>query len=206
MQEDVEKVNYKESGNSIYYINSVGCEIFISECQLLKDSNYNFENVPKIFYTIRVINIIKNKDQKCFIYCDIRKFLNPVNNHSDRVSLKDKQIANQLEGELNFNFDNVKIKDLSRIEKLLETNIYVYTCNQNLKNRLPIYKSHKCYEKFLDLLLYEEHYMIIKNISRFFSPTDNDKKYFCRNCCNFVFSEKNIMNIYNYVKQIKFEF
>ena len=73
-----------------------------------------------------------------------------------------------LEEELNFNFDNVKIKDLSKIEDLLETNIYVYTCNENLKNRLPIYKSDKCYEKFLDLLLYEEHYMIIKDISRFF--------------------------------------
>ena len=132
MQEDIEKVNFKESGNSIYYINSVGCDIFITECELLKGSNYNFENIPKIFYTSRVINVIKNKDQKCFIYCYIRKFLNPVNNHSDRVLLKDKQIPNQLE-EFNFNFDNVKVKDLSKIEDLLETNIYVYSCNKNLK-------------------------------------------------------------------------
>ena len=132
MQEDIEKVNFKESGNSIYYINFVGCDIFITECELLKGSNYNFENIPKIFYTSRVINVIKNKDQKCFIYCYIRKFLNSVNNHSDRVSLKDKQIPNQLE-EFNFNFDNVKVKDLSKIEDLLETNIYVYTCNKNLK-------------------------------------------------------------------------
>ena len=32
--------------------------------------------------------------------------------------------------------------------------------------------------------------MNIKNVSRFFSPTDNNKKYFCRNCCNFILSEK----------------
>ena len=166
--EDIEKVNFKESGNSIYYINSIGCEIFITECELLKGANYNFEKIPKIFYTNRVINIIKNKDEKCFIYCYIRNCLNPVNNHSDRVSVKDKEIAIRLEEELNFNFDNIKIKGLSRIENLLETNTYVYTCNENFKNRLPIYKSDKNYEKFLDLLLYEEHYMIIKNISRFF--------------------------------------
>ena len=49
-------------------MNSVGCEIFITECQLLKCSNYNFENIPKIFYKSKVISIIKNKDQKCFIY------------------------------------------------------------------------------------------------------------------------------------------
>ena len=68
------------------------------------------------------------------MYCYIRKFLNNVNNHKDRFSLKDKKIVNNFEEELNYNFDNVKIKDLNRIEDLLETNIYVYTCNQNLKN------------------------------------------------------------------------
>ena len=189
MYEDIDKINLKESGKSIYYINSSGCHINISECQLLKGSNYNFEKVPKIFYTSRVINVIKNKDQKCFIYCYIRKYLNNVNNHKDRISLKDKQIVKKLEEELNFNFDDVKIKDLSKIENLLETNIYVYTCDKNLKNRLPVYKSDKCYEKFLDLLLYEEHHMIIINIKRFFYPNEKNKIYFCRNCCNKMYSQ-----------------
>ena len=91
MYEDIEKVNFKESGDSIYYINSVGCEIHISQCQLLKGANYNFENIPKIFYKSKVISITKNKDQKCFIYCYIRKFLNNVDKHQDRVSVKDKR-------------------------------------------------------------------------------------------------------------------
>ena len=190
MYEDIEKINFKKSGDSIYYINSVGCEFHITECELLKGSNYNFEKIPKIFYTSKVISIIKNKDQKCFIYNYIRKFLNPVNKHQDRVSLKDKEFVKKLEEELNFNFDNVKIKDLSKIENLLETNIYVYTCDKNLKNRLPVYKSDKNYEKYLDLLLFEEHYMNIKNISRFFYPDDKNKIYFCRNCCNKFYSDK----------------
>ena len=190
MYEDIEKMNFKESGNSIHCILSAGCEIFITECQLLKGSNYNFENIPKIFYSSRVINVIENKDKKCFIYCYIRKFLNNVNNHKDRISVKDKEIVNKLEEELNFNFDNVKIKDLSKIEDLLETNIYVYTCNENSKNRLPVYKSDKNYEKYLDLLLYENHYMNINNISRFFYPDDKNKIYFCRNCCNKMYSDK----------------
>ena len=190
MYEDIEKVNFKKSGDSIYYINSVGCEFHITECELLKGSNYNFEKIPKIFYTSRVISIIKNKDEKCFIYNYIRKYLNPVNKHQDRVSLKDKEICKNLEDELNFNFDNVKIKDLSRIENLLETNIYVYSCDKNLKHRLPVYKSDKNYEKFIDLLLYEEHYMNIKNITRFFYPDDKNKIFFCRNCCNKFYSDK----------------
>ena len=178
MQEDITKVNFKKFGDSIYNINNVGCDIFILECHLLKGSNYNFENIPKIFYSSKVISVIKNKDEKCFIYCYIRKYLNNVDNHKDRISVKDKEIAKKLEEELNFNFDDVKIKDLNKIENLLETNIYVYNCNINLKNRLPVYKSDKNYEKFLDLLLFENHYMNIVNISRFFYPDEKNKIFF----------------------------
>ena len=118
MQKDITKVNSKKSGDSIYNINNIGCDIFILECELLKGSNYNFENIPKIFHTSRVISIIKNKDEKCFIYCYRRKFLNNVDNHTDRISVKDKEIAKELEQVLNFNFDDVQIKDLNKIEDL----------------------------------------------------------------------------------------
>ena len=60
MYEDIDKVNFKESGDSIYYINSVGCEIKITVCPLLKGSIYNFEKIPKIFYKSKVTSIINN--------------------------------------------------------------------------------------------------------------------------------------------------
>ena len=129
MYEDLDRINFKETGDSVYNILTSGVEIFITECDLLEGSHY--EKIPKIFYNSKVISIIKNKDQKCFIYNYIGKYLNPVDNHKDRVSLQDKKIVKKLEEELNFNFDDVKIKDLSKIENLLKTNIYVYTCNKN---------------------------------------------------------------------------
>ena len=187
MYEDLDKVNFIKSGNSITYIHNMGCNIKISECELLRGSS--FENIPKIFYDSKMINIIKNKDLKCFLYCYIRKFLNPVNKHGERVSKIDKNIADKLEDELQYNFDNVEIKDLSKIENLLETNIYVYSGDKNLKNKIPIYKSDKNFKKYIDLLLYENHYMNIKRIDLFFNPNSTNKKYFCRNCCNTFFSE-----------------
>ena len=117
------------------------------------------------------------------MYCYIRKYLNPVKQHSERVSKLDKEFLKKLESELNYNFDDVKIEDL------LETNIYVYSCNKNLKEKIPIFKSDKNHEKFLDLLSFENHYMLIKNIDRFFYPNVKNKSYFCRNCCNTFFSE-----------------
>ena len=102
MQENIAKVNFKKSGDSIYNINNVGCDIFILECQLLKGSNYYFENIPKIFYSSKVISVIKNKDEKCFIYCYIRKYLNNVDNHKDSISVKDKKIAKKIRRRIKF--------------------------------------------------------------------------------------------------------
>ena len=188
MYEDLDKINLNKSGDSVKTIHNMGCDIKISQCQLLRGSQFNFEKIPKIFYDSKVINIIKNKDEKCFLYCYIRKFINPVNKHAERVSLKDKRICKTLEEKFEYDFDNIKIKDLDKIENLLETNIYVYTCDKNLNNKIPIYKSDKNYKKYLDLLLFENHYMNIKRIDVFFNPNSTNKKYFCRNCCNTFFS------------------
>ena len=146
MHKDLDKINFNKTGDSVKYIHHMGCDIKISECQLLRGGKFNFEKIPKLFYDSKVINIIKNKDEKCFIYCYIRKCLNPINKHSERVCLKDKEICKKLEDELECNFDNVKIKDLNQIENLLETNIYVYSFDKNLKDKIPIYKSDKMYE------------------------------------------------------------
>ena len=115
---DIDEVQCIESGLSITLINNTGCQIKISECELIKGSS--FKNIPKIFYNSKIINIIQNRDKKCFLYCYIRKCLNPVKIHSNRVSKIDKEFAKKLESELNYNFDDVKIEDLSKIEDLLE--------------------------------------------------------------------------------------
>ena len=189
MYEDINKINQYESGNSIKTVHNVECYFKSSQCKLIKGSKYDFENIPEIFDKSKIINIIKNLDRKCFIYCYIRKFLNPITKHSERVSSKDKNICNQLEDELRYNFDNVKIQDLSKIEDLLKTNINVYTCDKNLKDKYPLYKSNNKSNKYLDLLLYNNHYMIIKKIDQFFYPNNKNKTYFCRNCCNTFYSQ-----------------
>ena len=135
MYKDIDRVNCIKSGNSITYMNNMECNIKMTECELLHGNRFNFEKIPKIFYDSKVISVIKNKDEKCFIYCYIRKYLNSVNEHSERVLLKDKEFVKELGDKLEYNFDNVKIKDLNKIEDLLETNIYVYTCNKDLKEK-----------------------------------------------------------------------
>ena len=200
MFEDVNKINQYESGNSIKTVSNIECYIKLSQCELIKGSS--FENLPEIFYKSKIINIIKNKDKKCFIYCYIRKFLNPVTKHSERVSIKDKDICTELEDKFQYDFDNVKIKDLTKIEDLLKTNIYVYSCNEKLNDKYPLYKSNKNYTQFLDLLLYNNHYMIIKKIDKFFYPTKNNI-HFCRNCCTSFYSEMKYLDHVEYCSNEK---
>ena len=118
MYEDLAKVNFIKSGNSITYINNMGCDIKITECEMLHGSQFNFEKIPKIFYNSKVINIIKNKDEKCLLYCYIRKYLRQDNKHPERVPLKNKEFVKELEEELEYNFNNVKIKPWNDFDPL----------------------------------------------------------------------------------------
>ena len=68
MYEDLDKINFIKSFNSITYIHNMGCDIKITECELFQGSQFNFEKMPKPFYDSKVINVIKNKDERCFIY------------------------------------------------------------------------------------------------------------------------------------------
>ena len=56
--EDLDKVNFKQTGNSITYINNMGCDIKISQCELIQGSQFNFEKISKIFYNSKVKNVI----------------------------------------------------------------------------------------------------------------------------------------------------
>ena len=42
MYEDLHKVNFIKSENSITYINNMGCDIKITECELLQGSQFDF--------------------------------------------------------------------------------------------------------------------------------------------------------------------
>ena len=53
MYQDIDKVNFKKSGDSMYYINTVGCKFDITECQLLSGSIYNSKKYQKYFTIVK---------------------------------------------------------------------------------------------------------------------------------------------------------
>ena len=92
-------------------------------------------------------------DNKCLLYCYIRKHLNPVTDKISRISKKDVQISKELIDEFNIDFENVSISEIDEIEDLLECNIHVFGCNKEFNGKKIIRKSLKNFNKDLDLLL-----------------------------------------------------
>ena len=78
---------------------------------------------------------MKNDDNKCFLYCYIRKFKNVITNNASRITKKDLLIAEEIIDECNMDFENVSLDELDEIEKLLECIIHIFGCNKKFNSK-----------------------------------------------------------------------
>ena len=95
-------------------------------------------------------------DNKCLLYCYIRKHLNTITIKSSRVNKKDIEISKELIDECNIDFEKISVSGIDEIEDLLECNIHVFGCNTNYNSKKIVRKSLKNFNKDLDLLLIDE--------------------------------------------------
>ena len=185
--------NNDQSGNQIKVIQNTRLLIKMSECQVLSAGSLSEINkIPNIFFQKRNLVIIKNlNDDKCLLWCYIRKYLNPIEKNVSRINKKDIEISKELIDEYNIDFENVSMGEINKIEDLLKCNIYIFGCNKILSAKKIIRKSLKTYDKDLDLLLIDEinHYILIKNINLFIGNNSHIVKS-CRNCLNTFYSEE----------------
>ena len=108
--------------------------IKLSECNLFSGGNLSeFNKIPEIFFNKKNLVIIKNlNDNKCFLWCYIRKHLNPIEKNISRINKKDIEISKELIDEHNIDFEDVSLDEINDIENLLECNIHIFGCNKNL--------------------------------------------------------------------------
>ena len=180
---------HEDYDSSIMTIQNSRLIVKISECDIFSAGNEIYK-ISEIFFKKRNLLIMKNEDNKCFLYCYITKFKNVVSNNISRISKKDLVIAEEIIDECNMDFDNVSLDELDEIEKLLEVNIHIFGCNKKFYSKKIIRKSKSNFDKDLDLLLIDDikHYILIKNINKFVSDNSHVIKT-CRNCLNLFYSE-----------------
>ena len=123
---------------------------------------------------------LRNKDNKCFMWCHVRH-LNPVNDNASRIKRVDKKIASTLDyGGVEF---PVKVKDVGVIEDMNEICINVFSYEDKIV--CPVHVSKKKYGDCMNLLMIHEgdksHYVYVKDFNRlmFNASKHKDKKWFC---------------------------
>ena len=158
---DLENINIISEGDIEYdasqmkIIQNTRLLIKMSECQIFAPGDsLEINKIPELFFKKKNLVIIKNlNDNKCLLWCFIRKHLNPIEKNISRINKKGIKISKELIDEHNIDFENISISEIDNIEDLLECNIYVFGCNKKLNNKKIIKKSLKTYDKDLDLLL-----------------------------------------------------
>ena len=133
---------------------------------------------------------MKNDDNKCFLYCYIRKFKNVVSNNLSRITKKDLLIVEEIIDECDMDFESVSLDELDKIENLLKVNIHIFGCNKKFNGKKIIRESKCNFDNDLDLLLIDDikHFILIKNIDKFISDNFHVIKT-CRNCLNVFYSK-----------------
>ena len=196
-EDNLEELNilsmHEDYDSSIMTIQNSRLIVKISECDIFSAGN-EIDKIPELFFKKRNLLIMKNDDNKCFLYCFIRKFKNIVTNNTSRITKKDLLIVEDIIDECNMDFKNVSSDELDKIENLLKFNIHIFGCNKKFNSKKIIRKSKSNFDKDLDLLLIDDikHYILIKNINKFISDNSYVIKT-CRNC----FTCRNCQTFYN---------
>ena len=143
-------------------------------------SGSTYVKLPKeVQHPMKGLIIIKNDDNKCFLWCHVIH-LNCKGKDLWRISKRDKQIAE------NLNHSGVEFpvskKDYSKIEVMNKININSFSYEDKII--YPVYLSDQSFDDVLDLLLVNNHYVLIKDFNRLmFSKTKNkNNKWFCKSC------------------------
>ena len=175
---------YQESGSAWYFKEVDKLEIHTVEYNPTKGSSYI--PLPDWISNKKAIINIKNKDEKCFLWCILR-YLHPRDRDEERLTdLKNYENSLNTKG-ITF---PMKLKDISKFEKLNPKlpGINVFSVNES-DNFYPLKMVEKDCVNTIDLFLYEKdgvsHYSLIKNFTRLIKSQitkSKEKIFICKKC------------------------
>ena len=157
-----------------------------------KTNDLNGSNYIKIPLRSNAILNIENNDKYCFLWSILAYLHLCNNNHPNRVS-NYKQFFNEFNIQ-DFDFTNgFKCSDVHKFNELSNLSVNIFELNfyqdQNQwKHKLiPIEVSKNDSDRVIDLGIYKNHYILIKNLDVFLG--DHNKKFICRRCLSSYTSE-----------------
>ena len=186
IEEEIQKVE-NAHGSGWVFVEVENLTLHTSIWDPLKASSYI--KLPKELKNKKAIINMKNKDDKCFMWCVLRA-LNPKDKNAERIDedLKSKEHTLNMDG-IAYPVD---FRGIDRFEKQNpEISISVLGYNEDEKvYPLKLSKYTGCEHDIILLLIKDgdnSHYCLVKNISALLYSQINkhkEKRYFCLNCFN----------------------
>ena len=180
----------KESGWIFDKINSLKISFY-------KTTDLNGTSYVKIPLRTSAILNVQNNDKYCFFWSILASLHPCENNYPNRVN-NYVQFFNELNFQ-GFDFTNgFKCSDVHRFNELnnLSVNIYKLNFYQDgdkwKHNLIPIEISKNGSDKVVDLLIYKNHYALIKKLHVFLG--DHNKSFVSRRCLNSYTCENALKN------------
>ena len=163
-----------------------------------KTEELNGSSYVKIPLGSNALLNIENNDKYCFIWSILARLHPCENDHPNRVS-NYIQYFNELNFQ-NFDFTNgFKCSDVHKFNELnkLSANIFELNFYQHKNkwkhNLIPFEISKNKSDRVVDLLIYKNHYALIKKLNIFLG--DHQKNFICRRCLN-SYTSKNMLRIH----------
>ena len=180
----------KDSGWIFDKINSMKISFY-------KTTELDGTSYVKIPLRSNAILNIRNNDKYCFIWSILASLHPCENTHPSRVN-NYIQYFNELNFQ-SFDFTNgFKCSDIHKFNELnnLSVNIYELNFYQDgdkwKHNLIPTEISKNDSDKVIDLLIYKNHYALIKKLHVFLG--DDNKSFVCRRCLNSYTCENALIN------------
>ena len=190
LEQKIQNQEMKESGWIFHKFNSMKISFY-------KTVEFNGTSYVKIPLRSNVILNVQKNDKYCFIWSILANLHPCENDHPNRVS-NYLQKFNELNFQ-SFDFTNgFKCSHVHRFNELnnLPVNIYELNfyqdCHKWKHNLIPMEISKNESDKVIDLLIYKNHYALIKKLHVFLS--NHNKSFVCRCCLNFFTYENALKN------------
>ena len=190
LEHQIEIQQTKESGWIFDKINSMKISFY-------KTVELNGSSYIKIPLRSSAILNIQNNDKNCFIRSILASLHPCENTHPSRINH-----YLQYFNELNFrgiNFTNgFKCSDVHRFNELNNLSVNIFELNfyedgdKWKHNLIPIEISKNESDKVIDLLIYKNHYALIKKLHVFLG--NHNKSFVCRRCLNSYTCENALLN------------
>ena len=190
LEQQIQNQEMKISGWTFDKINSMKISFY-------KFVELNGSSYVKIPLRSNAILNIQNNDKYCFIWSILAILHACENTHPSRV-INYSQYFNEINFQ-SFDFTNgFKCSDVHRFNELnnLSVNIFELNFYQDgdkwKHNLLPIEISKNDSDELIDLLIYKNHYALIKKLHVFLG--DRNKSFVCRRCLNSFSCENALTN------------